>query len=401
VTKRKDFPNKDEDGVCMQQSGRIEQLPPYLFAEIDRKIEAKRKAGIDVISLGIGDPVEPTPHHIIEKLCEAVRNPENHRYPSYSGLPAFREAIALWYKTRFGVTLDPDKEILPLIGSKEGIAHISVALLESGSYSLVPDPAYPVYGTGAILADGIPYPMPLLADNDFLPDLEIIDRSIAKKSRIMFLNYPNNPTGAVADEGFLEDCIEFAQSNEITICYDNPYSELTFDGYIAPSFLQIPGAKETGVEFHSLSKTYNMTGWRIGWVAGDSGVIKALGNVKENIDSGIFNAIQYAGIGALTGPQDCIREMCKIYERRRDLVIAGLADIGIEAIRPKATIYVWAPVPSGKSSADFATDILEKAAVVVSPGNAYGPSGEGYIRMCLSVKDHRLEEALERIKNVL
>lgn len=385
----------------MIQANRIEHLPPYLFAEIDRKIDEKRKAGIDVISLGIGDPVEPTPDHIIKKLCEAARDPENHRYPSYYGLSEFREAISLWYKRRFGVLLDPDKEILPLIGSKEGIAHISIALLDAGTRSLVPDPAYPVYSTGAILADAIPYLLPLTKENDFLPDLNQIDSGIARKAKIMFLNYPNNPTGAIAPETFLKDCIEFAQKNDIVICYDNPYSELTFDGYIAPSFLEIPGGKEVGVEFHSLSKTYNMTGWRIGWVAGNREVIDALGRVKTNIDSGIFNAIQLAGIAALTGSQDCIREMCTIYQKRRDMVVGALEDIGINAIKPKATIYVWVPVPSGYSSADFATHILEKVGVVVSPGNAYGPSGEGYIRISLSVKDHRLQEALERIKNSL
>ncbi len=385
----------------MRQAGRIEQLPPYLFAEIDRKIEAKRKAGIDVISLGIGDPVEPTPDHIVETMCQAVRDPDNHRYPSYYGLSGFREAIAAWYKTRFGVVLDPDKEILPLIGSKEGIAHISVALLDRDSYSLVPDPAYPVYGTGAILADAIPHEMPLLESNDFLPDLSDIDRNIVKKSRIMFLNYPNNPTGAVAGADFLKECVEFAQKNGITICYDNPYSELTFDGYVAPSFLEIPGGKETGVEFHSLSKTYNMAGWRIGWAAGNTAVIEALGNVKTNIDSGIFNAIQYAGIAALTGPQGSVEEMRAIYQRRRDLVVESMAGIGIVVSRPKATIYVWASVPTGRSSVGFATDILEKAGVVVSPGNAYGPSGEGYVRICLSVEDDRLKEALNRIRDVL
>jgi LL-diaminopimelate aminotransferase len=385
----------------MKQAKRIEHLPPYLFAEIDRKIEEKKKAGIDVISLGIGDPVEPTPSHIIEKLFEAAKDPENHQYPSYYGLPEFREAIASWYEKRFGVKLDPDKEVLPLIGSKEGIAHISVALVDAGAYSLVPDPAYPVYGTGTILVDGTPYLMPLLRENDFLPELEKISGDIVRKAKILFMNYPNNPTGAIAPQDFLINTVEFAQKYDIAVCYDNPYSEIVFDGYVAPSFLEAPGAKEVGVEFHSLSKTYNMTGWRIGWVVGNSDIIDALGRVKTNVDSGIFNAIQYAGIAALTGSQDCVKEMCTIYQRRRDLVVAALSEIGIDVIKPKATIYVWAPVPNSYSSSEFATHILEKAGVVVSPGNAYGPSGEGYIRISLSVKDDRLKEALKRIKNSL
>jgi len=385
----------------MRQAKRIMHLPPYLFAEIDRKIAEKRKAGVDVISLGIGDPVEPTPPHIVETLREAVKDPENHRYPSYYGLQAFREAIASWYGKRFGVELDPDTEVLPLIGSKEGIAHIPLALLDSGTYSLVPDPAYPVYSTGTILANGESHFMPLVRENDFLPDLSMVGSDIVRKAKVLFLNYPNNPTGAIAPEDFLIDCVEFARKNGIAVCYDNPYSEITFDGYVAPSFLQTPGAKEVGVEFHSLSKTYNMTGWRIGWVVGNSGIIDALGKVKTNVDSGIFNAIQYAGITALAGSQDCVKEMCKIYERRRDLVIETLSGVGIEAVKPKAAIYVWAMVPGGYSSAEFATHVLEKAGVVVSPGNAYGPSGEGYIRISLSVKDNRLKEALERIKESL
>lgn len=385
----------------MLQARRIEHLPPYLFAEIDRKIEEKKQAGIDVISLGIGDPVEPTPPHIIEKLCEAAKDPKNHQYPSYYGLSVFRENIASWYQRRFGVKLDPDKEILPLIGSKEGIAHISVALVDSQSYSLVPDPAYPVYSTGTILVDGIPHFMPLLRQNSFLPDLATIDRTVVGKAKVLFLNYPNNPTGAVASESFLRDVVGFAQEHRIVVCFDNPYSEITFDGYIAPSFLQIAGAKEVGVEFHSLSKTYNMTGWRVGWVAGNGDVVEALGRVKTNVDSGIFNAIQYAGIAALSGPQDCVKQMCAIYERRRNLVVETLSKIGIDAIKPKATIYVWAHVPDNYCSSEFAAHVLEKAGVIVSPGNAYGPSGEGYIRISLSVKDVRLKEALERIKDSL
>ncbi len=385
----------------MLQARRMEHLPPYLFAQIDRKIEEKRKAGVDVISLGIGDPVEPTPPHIVQQLCKAAEDPKNHRYPSYYGLSRLRKAIASWYQKRFGVRLDSDKEILPLIGSKEGIAHISIALVDSGEYALVPDPGYPVYSTGTILAGGTPHLMPLLRENDFLPDLGKISVNTARKAKIMFLNYPNNPTGAIASKEFLADSIKFAQEYDTAVCYDNPYSELTFDGYVAPSFLEVAGGKEAGVEFHSLSKTYNMAGWRIGWVAGNSAIIDVLGKVKTNIDSGIFNAIQYAGAAALCGPQNCVEQMCSIYQKRRDLVVSALAEAGIEAIKPKATIYVWALVPAGYSSSEFAAYILERAGVVVSPGNAYGPSGEGYIRISLSVKDERLKEALERIKSTL
>jgi len=382
----------------MFQAERIRHLPPYLFAQIDKKIEKKKNAGIDVISLGIGDPVEPTPPHIINRLIEAVKDPINHQYPSYYGLAEFRKAIAGWYNRRFGIQLDPDKEILPLIGSKEGIAHISVALLDCGAYTLIPDPAYPVYDTGTILTEGKAHFMPLLKENDFLPDIGKIPGNIAKKAQIMFLNYPNNPTGAIASEDFIRDCVDFAGKNDIAICFDNAYSEITFDGYIAPSFLQIPGSKEVGIEFNSLSKTYNMTGWRIGWAAGNSEIIDALGRVKTNIDSGIFNPIQYAGIEALNSSQDCIDEMCDIYCRRRNMVIDALAEINIRVEKPKATIYVWAPVPGGYTSSEFATHVLEETGVVVSPGNAYGPSGEGYIRIALSVKDDRLREALDRIK---
>lgn len=385
----------------MRQARRIENLPPYLFAEIDRKIAEKKAQGMDVISLGIGDPIEPTPEHIIKKLCEEAHNPANHRYPSYFGLPEFRKAITEWYQKRFGVTLDPDTEVLPLIGSKEGIAHIYLALTDQGDISLVADPGYPVYTTGAILAGAKPHLMPLLVENDFLPDLSDINPEVAQKARLMFICYPNNPTAAITKPGFFEEVVGFARTYDIVICHDNPYSEITFDGYVAPSFLETPGAKEVGVEFHSLSKTYNMTGWRIGFVVGNAKVVEALGRAKTNIDSGIFNAIQYAGIEALRGPQDSVKRMCEIYARRRDKVVDALRSIGIETVKPKATIYVWFPVPEGFTSASFATHVLEKAGVVVPPGSAYGSSGEGYIRISLTVKDDRLEEALDRIKKTL
>lgn len=385
----------------MKEPKRIASLPPYLFAEIDKKIAQKKAEGVDIISLGIGDPVEPTPGHIIDKLCEEAKNPANHRYPSYYGMPAFRVAIANWYKKRFGVDLDPEKEVLPLIGSKEGIAHIFLALTDAGETSLVADPGYPVYATGPILAGGQAYHMPLLEENEFNPDYSQIPEKVAKEAKLMFVSYPNNPTGAIAKERLFKETVEFARQSDLVVCHDNPYSEITFDGYVAPSFLEEEGAKEVGVEFHSLSKTYNMTGWRCGFVVGNAAVIDALGRVKTNVDSGIFNAIQYAGIAALEGPQDCVKEMCQIYRRRRDKVIDTLESIGIKTTRPKATIYIWIKVPNGYDSASFATHILEKAAVVVPPGSAYGPSGEGYIRISLTVKDDRLDEALERIKNSL
>jgi LL-diaminopimelate aminotransferase len=385
----------------MEFAERIDHLPPYLFAEIDKKIAAKKAEGVDVISLGIGDPVEPTPPHIIEALCEAVRDPVNHRYPSYYGMPEFRREIAAWYKRRFEVDLDPDTEVLPLIGSKEGLAHIFLALLNAGDKALIPDPGYPVYQTGAILAGGSARYMPLTGDRDFQPDLDGLFDSDFAKTKFMLLNYPSNPTAAVAAEGLFDKAVAVATERDIVIANDLAYSEITFDGYKAPSILQTPGAKNNAIEFHSLSKTYNMTGWRCGWVVGNAQVIDALGSVKTNIDSGIFNAVQLAGIRALTGPQDCVAEMVEVYRRRRDVVVETLAAIGLKAEKPKATVFVWVPVPEGYTSASFAAFMLDKAGVVVPPGNSYGPSGEGYIRISLTVTDDRLEEALDRIRRNL
>jgi LL-diaminopimelate aminotransferase len=385
----------------MEFTQRIKQLPPYLFAEIDRKIAAKRAAGVDVISLGIGDPVEPTQQHIIDRLCEAANEPANHRYPSYYGMPEFRLAIARWYKKRSGVDLDPDKEILPLIGSKEGLAHIFLALLDQNDAALIPDPGYPVYQTGAILAGGEVHYMPLTAKNNFNPQFDMIAPELLERTKFALLNYPNNPTAAVAEPGLFEQAVAFGRDNGIVIANDFAYSEITFDGYRAPSIFEVPGAKDCAVEFHSLSKTYNMTGWRIGWVAGNAKVIEALGRVKTNIDSGIFNAIQLAGIAALDGPQDCVTEMVDIYRRRRDTVVDTLNKLGLAVQRPKGTVFVWVPVPAGHTSESFATLVLDKAGVVVPPGNSYGPSGEGFIRISLTVKDDRLEEALDRIKQHL
>lgn len=385
----------------IQPADRVEYLPPYLFARIDRLIEEKKKAGVDVISLGIGDPVEPTPEEIIEALDEALKDPENHRYPSYFGLREFRQAAAVWMKNRFGVELDPDREILPVIGSKEGIAHLTWAMAGPGDAVLVPDPAYPVYRTSAILAGARPVDMPLLKENDFLIDLDAVPSEVLEQAKLMYLNYPNNPTSATASMDFFRSVIEFAARYNIAVAHDNAYSEITFNGYVAPSILQVDGAKEVAVEFHSLSKSFNMTGWRIGFVAGNADIIDALGRLKTNIDSGIFNPIQYAGIKALLELSDFPRKMVEIYSRRRQLLTEFLESAGIDYHRSDATIYIWAQVPRGETSESFATLLLEKAGVVVSPGSAYGRAGEGYVRMSLTVPDNRLKEAVERLKQAI
>ncbi len=384
----------------IKEADRIRQLSPYLFAQIDKMIEEKKAQGIDVISLGIGDPVEPTPPHVIERLKIEVEKPENHRYPSYYGLGEFRQAIAEWYKKRFNVSLDPESEVLPLIGSKEGIAHLSWAMINPEDISIVPDPAYPVYAIGTQLAGGNPYFCPLLQKNDFLLDLEEVEEKVLVEAKLLFLNYPNNPTTAVASLDYFQKIIEVAQNYGIIVCHDNAYSEITFDGYVAPSILQVDGAKECCVEFHSLSKTYNMTGWRVGFLVGNHKVVEALSRIKTNIDSGIFNPIQYAAIEALNGSQDCVQEMRNTYLKRRNLVISALEKIGLSYFFPKATIYVWVEVPKGETSASFTQLLLDKANVVVSPGNAYGKHGEGYVRISLTVPDDRLEEALERIEKI-
>ncbi len=382
----------------METARRIQALPPYLFAQIDKKIAEAKARGVDVISFGIGDPDLPTPEHIVKRLQREAANPKTHRYPSYEGLDVYREAVAAWYDKRFGVKLDPFTEVVSLIGSKEGIAHIPLCFVDPGDVCLVPDPGYPVYSIGVLFAGGESYKMPLLAENGFLPELSAIPSEVAKAAKLLYLNYPNNPTGAVADRSFFQEVVEFARDNQIIVCHDAAYTEVAFDGYKPLSFLEIPGAKEVGIEFHSLSKTYNMTGWRIGWAAGNKDVISALGRIKTNIDSGIFEAIQYAGVEALTGPQDCLADNIKIYTHRRDLLVEGLNSLGWPLEKPKATIYVWAPVPEGMSSADFAALLLEKAGVVVTPGIGYGESGEGYFRMSITLPTERLQEGLQRIQ---
>jgi len=381
----------------MRMARRIENLPPYLFVEISRKIAEKRAKGEDVVSFAIGDPDIPTPSHIIDRLCQAAHDPANHRYPESEGLPELRRAIAQWYKKRFDVSLDPDKEVLPLLGAKEGIAHIALCFIDPGDTALVPDPGYPVYSIGTMLAGGRPYYLPLSEKNNFLPDLKSIPEYIAKRAKLLWINYPNMPTGAVADLDFFNRVVEFARQHNLAVCHDGPYTEVAFDGYQPVSFMQAEGAKEVGMEFHSLSKTYNMTGWRIGMAVGNATIINALKTVKSNMDSGIPQAIQYAAIEALRGPQDCVQEHNAIYQRRRDLAVEMLNNIGLEVKPPKATLYLWAKVPEGYSSVDFATDLLEQVGVVVTPGTGYGKSGEGYVRLSLTIPDAGLVKGLSRL----
>lgn len=384
----------------IETANRLKKLPPYLFAEIDRIKKKAINEGRDIIDLGIGDPDKPTPMHIIEHLYKAARNPENHHYALDSGLLKLREAISRWYMRRFKVKLEPDTEILPLIGSKEGIAHIPLAFINHGDEVLVPDPCYPPYKSGTIFAGGVPYLMPLLAENDFLPDLDAIDYQVAKRAGIMFLNYPNNPTSATASLEFFERVVDFANKNNIIVCHDAAYSEISFDGYRPASFLQTSGAKDIGVEFHSLSKTYNMTGWRLGFACGNAEVISALKTVKSNIDSGIFQAVQFAGIIALEGEQSHLDELNAMYQRRRDILVDGLNNMGWKVTKPKATFYVWLPVPPGYTSSELTKMLLEKADMVTTPGVGFGPNGEGYIRMALTVSEDRLKEAVDRIKGL-
>ena len=378
-------------------SKRVKNLPPYLFVEISRKIAEKRAKGEEVVSFAIGDPDIPTPSHIIDRLLQAAQDPANHRYPETAGLPELRQAIAEWYKRRFGVSLDADSEVLPLIGAKEGIAHIALCFIDPGDIALVPDPAYPVYSISTSLAGGEPYFMPLTEENDFLPDFEAIPDDIWKRTKLLWLSYPNNPTGAVAELDFFNRVVELAHKHDVAICHDGPYTEVTYDGYQTVSFMQADGAKEVGVEFHSLSKSYNMTGWRIGMVVGNPIMVDALKRVKSNLDSGIPQAIQYAAIEALTGSQDCIQEHNTIYQKRRDLVIELLNSIGLEAKPPKAGLYIWAKVPEGYTSVEFATDLLEKVGVAVTPGVGYGQNGEGYVRLSLTIPDASLVKGLSRL----
>ena len=382
----------------MRLSRRLDRIPPYLFVEVDRKIAEKEAAGVDVISFGVGDPDIPTPESVIETLVTQSRKPEHHRYPSYFGLAEFRKAVSRWFERRFGESVDPDREILPLIGSKEGIAHLALALLDPGDSALVPEPAYPVYEMGTVLAGAEPHFMPLKQANAFIPDLGAVPTKVARHAKVLWINYPNNPTGAVAEEPVFKEAIEFAEKHDIVLAHDNAYSEITYDGFEAPSLLQFPGAREIGIEFHSLSKSFNMTGWRIGFACGNARVIEALGTVKTNIDSGIFNPIQLAGMTALEEEAETANRMRAIYQSRRDYLVRELSGLGWEVTPPGGSIYVWMPVPQGFDSVGFSTHVLDKAGIFFTPGNAYGPSGEGYVRISLSVPDERIEEAISRLK---
>ncbi len=385
----------------MRTAACLDHLAPYLFAQIDEKRDALAARGVDVISLGIGDPDTPTPTHIVDAMAEAIRNPKNHQYPDYAGSTAFRQAAAAWMRSRFGVEVDPAAEVLALIGSKEGIAHLHTAFLDPGDYVLAPSIGYPVYSGGAVLASANTYFMPMREEDGFLADFSHVPGEVLAKAKIMFLGYPNNPTGACATEKYFDRAIAFCQEHDLLLAHDNAYCDICFDGYRAPSILERPHAKECCIEFFSLSKSYNMTGWRIAFACGNEQAVRALGTVKNNLDSGQFTAVQEAGIAALSGDQRCVSDLCALYQRRRDLVVDALRGIGLECAAPKATIYVWAKVPDGETSASFATKLLEQAHVIVTPGSGYGPGGEGYIRISLTTPDKRLTEAVRRIKETM
>jgi LL-diaminopimelate aminotransferase len=382
-------------------SKRLDAIPPYMFAELERRIAEKKEKGIDVISLGIGDPDQPTYPHIVEALQEAVADPGTHQYPSNRGRAEFREAFAGFYEERFGVAIDADREVIPAIGAKECIYNLCFAFLDPEDIALAADPGYPVYTGGPLLAGAQAELMPLVPELDFVPDLDAIDEFALQNARLMFLNYPNNPTGAVVPDGFFERVVELAREHEILVVHDNAYSETTYDGYVAPSFLATPGAKEVGVEVFSLSKGFNMTGWRCAAILGNADAISSYWRLKTNVDSGLFDAVQLAGAAALAGPPEPLEEMNAIYTRRRDLVVSALSAIGVDLEPPLGTIYVWAPVPEGHSSTSFAELVLEEAGVVVSPGSMYGPSGEGFFRISLTTPDDRLAEAVERMREHL
>jgi LL-diaminopimelate aminotransferase len=381
-------------------ASRIQQIPPYLFARIDKKKQDARRKGIDLIDFGTGDPDIPTPKHIIEKMKKAVEDPKNHRYPSYEGMIEYREAVAHWYSERFGVTVNPENEVVALIGSKEGIAHIPWAYLEAGDVALIPSPGYPVYKITTLLAGGTPHIMPLLEENDFLPKLEDIPTNVLERAKLLFINYPNNPTGAHGDDQFYDKALSLARKHDILICHDAAYSEISYDGYKPRSILEFDREKRHSLEFHSLSKTYCMTGWRIGFAVGNADAIYNLGKLKTNIDSGVFQAIQCAGIEALTADQACVQEMRGVFQRRRDLLVDGLRSIGIQVRRPLATFYIWARVPEGYTSSDFCEKLIEEKGIVVTPGSGFGDEGEGYFRLSITLPEERIKAAVERLKSL-
>ncbi|MBI3780811.1 MAG: LL-diaminopimelate aminotransferase [candidate division NC10 bacterium] len=376
---------------------RLSKLPPYLFVEIDRLKQEAIRRGMDIINLGIGDPDLPTPPHIVRRMQEAAADRRNHQYPSYEGMLSFRQAAAEWYGKRFGVTLDPETEVLSLIGSKEGIGHTPLAFVDPGDVVLIPDPGYPVYQAGTIFAEGVPHFMPLTQQGGFLPDFRAIPADVLRKARILFLNYPNNPTATVAPGTFFAEAVAFARKHGLILCHDAAYSEMAFDGYLPESLLAVEGAKEVAIEYHSLSKTYNMTGWRIGFAVGCREVLAGLGRIKTNLDSGVFQAVQEAAIAALKGPQDCVDEMRATYRERRDALVDGLSALGFAVNRPKATFYVWIGVPKGHTSASFASALLSGIGIVMTPGTGFGRHGEGFVRAALTVDVPRIREAVQRI----
>ena len=382
----------------MKKSKRLNLIPPYLFVKIEEKKEALAKKGVGVIDFGIGDPDLPTPPHIFKKMHEVLELPESANYPTSKGEFAFRKAVSKWYQKRFRVELNPRDEICCLIGSKEGLAHLPLCFIDPGDVALIPDPSYPVYKICTTLAGGEPYLLPLTAENKFIPDLDKIPAGVLKKAKLLFINYPNNPTGAVADKTFFEKCVKFAKANDLLLVSDLAYSEMGYDDYKPSSVLEIPGAKEVTIEFHSLSKTYNMTGWRIGMAVGNAEAVQALATIKSNIDSGAFKAIQFAAAEALTGSQECVEENNRIFEERRNILYDGLSSLGFKFEKPKATFYMWVPVPKGETSSSFTEKLLEKCGILVVPGSGYGPSGEGYVRFAITLPKDRIAEALQRLK---
>lgn len=383
----------------IELADRLRKLPPYLFAEIDRLKQEQISKGVDIIDLGVGDPDLPTPKHIIQALQKAAEDPANHQYPSYTGMNRFREAVAAWMKRRFNVTLDPLQEVVTLIGSKEGLSNFPFAFVNPGDVVLIPSPGYPPYTSGTLFAGGIPYILPLRRENHFLPDLASIPKEVAKKAKILHLNYPNNPTGAIATRDFFKKAIAFAQENNIIIAHDAAYSE-HYGAEKSFSFLEIEGAREVGIEFHSLSKTFNMTGWRLGWACGNHEIIAGLGKIKTNVDSGAFQAIQWAGIAALEGDPACVEEIRSVYLKRRELMVKGLQTLGWDVASASATFYLWVAIPKGYNSKQFAMKVLEEAGIVITPGNGFGDAGEGYVRFSLTRDEKRLSEALERLKKL-
>lgn len=390
----------EEDEMALLAE-RVRNLPPYLFARIEKKKQEVLEKGVDLIDLSIGDPDIPTLPHIVEAMKKAIEKPLNHRYPSSAGMPAYREAVADWYKRRFGVSLDPGDEVVSLMGSKDGVGHMPLALVNPGDVVLVPTPGYPVYSIGTLFTGGQSYYMSLAEENSYLPDFRAVPEDVLRKAKLMWLNYPNNPTAAVAGREFFEKAVGVAKKYDIVICHDAAYSEIYFDGNKPPSFLETPGAKEVGVELHSLSKTYNMTGWRIGFAVGNGDVIRALSVVKSNLDSGVFQAVQEAAVTALGTEESVLDDLRKTYEGRRNALYEGLKGTGIAVNKPKATFYLWARVPEGFDSAGYSTHLLERAGVLATPGNGFGETGEGYIRFALTVTEERIEEAVERIKKSL